>query len=81
MLLTKHRIKGLRLGYLGVKKKFRNRGLEGLLLWKQKLYTQQQGYEYCDIGYVLENNTPVLNMVKMMNGLPSKTYTVLETEL
>lgn len=81
MLLTKRTIKGLRLGYLGVKKKFRNRGLEGLLLWKQKLYTQQHGYEYCDIGYVLEDNEPVVSMVGMMNGRPSKTYTIVEKPL
>lgn len=81
MLVTKRSIKGLRLGYLGVKKKFRNRGLEGLLLWKQKLYTQQHDYRYCDIGYVLEDNAPVLSMLEMMNATPSKTYTILETPL
>lgn len=81
MLAGKRSIKGLRLGYLGVKKKFRNRGLEGLLLWKQKLYTQQRGYRYCDIGYVLADNAPVLSMLAMMNATPSKTYTILETPL
>ena len=81
MLAAKRSIKGLRLGYLGVKKKYRNRGLEGLLLWKQKLYTQQRGYRYCDIGYVLEDNAPVLSLLAMMNAAPSKTYTILETPL
>lgn len=81
MLAGKRSIKGLRLGYLGVKKQFRNRGLEGLLLWKQKLYTQQRGYRYCDIGYVLADNAPVLSMLAMMNATPSKTYTILETPL
>jgi hypothetical protein len=81
MLVSKGSIKGLRFGYLGVKKKFRNRGLEGLLLWKQKLYTQQHGYQYCDVGYVLEDNAPVLSMLEMMNATPSKTYTILEMPL
>lgn len=81
MLAAKRSIKGLRLGYLGVKKRFRNRGLEGLLLRQQKLYTQQRGYRYCDIGYVLEDNAPVLSMLAMMNATPSKTYTILETPL
>lgn len=81
MLAGKRSIKGLRLGYLGVKKQFRNRGLEGLLLWKQKLYTQQRDYRYCDIGYVLADNAPVLSMLAMMNATPSKTYTILETPL
>ncbi len=81
MLLTKGSITGMRFGYLGVKKKFRNRGLEGLLLWKQKIYTQRHGYEYCDVGYVLEDNAPVLTMLDMMNAVPSKTYTILEMPL
>ena len=81
MLLTKGSITGMRFGYLGVKKQFRNRGLEGLLLWRQKIYTQQHGYEYCDVGYVLEDNAPVLTMLDMMNAVPSKTYTILEMPL
>ncbi|MCY4373618.1 MAG: hypothetical protein OXC31_07545 [Spirochaetaceae bacterium] len=81
MLLTKGSITGMRFGYLGVKKQFRNRGLEGLLLWKQKIYTQRHGYEYCDVGYVLEDNAPVLTMLDMMNAVPSKTYTILEMPL
>ena len=81
MLVTKRSIKGLRVGYLGVKKKFRNRGLEGLLLWKQKIYTQQHDYRYCDVGYVLEDNFPLLSMLEMLAPKPSKTYTILEMPL
>ena len=81
MLLSKSQVKGLRLGYLGVKKAFRGLGLEGVLLWKQKQYTQARGYTYTDVGWVLEDNLPVLKMVEMMEGAPSKTYTVYERPL
>ncbi|MDZ7315614.1 MAG: hypothetical protein ONA69_05160 [candidate division KSB1 bacterium] len=81
MLLTKNRCKGFRLGYLGVKKKFRRLGLDGVMLWKQKLYTQTTPFEYCDVGWVLENNELVIRLVHLMNGKDSKEYTVFEKEI
>ena len=76
MFLSKGSVRGTRLGYLGVKKRFRNLGLEGVLLLEQKRYHQERGYEYSDVGWVLEDNLPVLSLVEMMNGVDSKTYTV-----
>ncbi len=78
MLLTKHRCRGFRLGYLGVKKKFRRLGLDGVMIWKQKLYTQTTKLEYCDIGWVLENNELVKRLVEMMGAEDSKEYTVFQ---
>ncbi len=82
MFLFKKSIKGLRLAYLGVKKKFRNLGLEGILLWNQKKYTQSHGYEYSDIGWVLDDNEAVIRMVGMMKDVKlSRTYTIFEKSL
>lgn len=81
LLLTKNRIKGFRLGYLGVKKKFRRLGLDGVTLWKQKQYSQEKGYEYCDMGWVLEDNTMTIRLIEMMGATLSKTYTVFEKPL
>ncbi len=78
MLLGAHRTKGYRLGYLGVKKKFRNLGLPAVMLWKEKIYSQEKGYEYCDMGWVLEDNEKVISLVEMMGSTPSKTYTIFE---
>jgi len=78
MLLTKNRIKGFRLGYLGVKRKFRHLGLDGVMLWKQKLYAQEKGYDYCDMGWVLEDNKMTIRLIKMMGATLSKTYTIFE---
>ena len=38
MILTKGKTKGFRLGYLGVKQKFRKLGLPAVMLWKEKIY-------------------------------------------
>ncbi|MDZ7261217.1 MAG: hypothetical protein ONB05_03800, partial [candidate division KSB1 bacterium] len=78
MLLTKGRVRGFRLGYLGVKKAFRRMGLAGIMLWKQKDYCQKKGYEYCDIGWVLEDNVLITRMVEMVNFTKSKTYTIFQ---
>lgn len=78
MLLNKNKTKGFRLGYLGVKPEFRRLGLDGVMLYKQKQYTQTTQYEYCDMGWVLEDNVMVVRLVDMMGGGPSKTYTIYE---
>ncbi len=83
MLLGRNRTKGLRLGYLGVKKKFRGLGLDGVMLWYQKKYVQQyrKQYTYCDVGWVLEDNIRTIRMVDYMNAVPSKTYTIFEKKI
>ncbi|MGQ9855029.1 MAG: hypothetical protein ACUVTG_16700, partial [Candidatus Oleimicrobiaceae bacterium] len=78
MLLTKGKTTGFRLGYLGVKRKFRRLGLDGVMLWQQKLYAQKEGYQYCDMGWVLEDNVMVIRLVEMMGATPSKTYTIFQ---
>ena len=81
MLALQSRIKGFRLGYLGVKKKFHKRGLEGVLLWKQSEIARKLGYEYCDVGWILENNTPTIRLVERCGALPSKRYSTFEKSL
>jgi hypothetical protein len=78
MILGKSRVKGFRLGYLGVKKKFRNLGLDGVMIWKQKQYAQKKGYEYCDMGWVLDDNVRTIRLSELVNAKPSKTYTIFE---
>lgn len=81
MLLTKHKVKGFRLGYLGVKKKFRKMGLDGVMVWKQKQYAQSRKYQYCDMGWVLENNTMVVRLVELSKGDVSKIYTIFDKKI
>jgi hypothetical protein len=81
MILGRSRVKGFRVGYLGVRKKFRNLGLDGVMLWRQKQVSQKKGYEYSDMGWVLEDNVRVIRLAEMMGAAPSKTYTVYEKPL
>lgn len=81
MIATKGSVKGFRLGYLGVKKKYQRLGLDGVMLWQQKVYAQKKGYEYCDMGWVLDDNIMVIRIVEMMGSTPSKTYTIFQKSL
>ncbi|MCX6580908.1 MAG: hypothetical protein NT166_12085 [Candidatus Aminicenantes bacterium] len=81
MFFTKGSIKGFRVGYLGVKKKFRRLGLDGVMIWKQKVYTQNAGYEYGDMGWILEDNLTAVRLVEMMGSTPSKTYVIFEKKI
>jgi hypothetical protein len=81
MFLTKSRIKGFRLGYLGVKKKFQRLGLDGVMIWKQKAYCQKAGLEYTDVGWILEDNVKTIRLVEMMGAKPSKTYAIFEKKI
>ncbi len=65
MVLLNSRIKGFRIGYLGVKKAFRHMGLDGVMLWRQSRVSRELGFQYSDMGWVLEQN--------VMTGTPGRT--------
>lgn len=81
MLLNAKRTKGFRLGYLGVKPKFRRLGLDAVMVRLQQDYALKKGYEYCDMGWVLEDNTMTVRLAERVRAKPSKTYSVYEKKL
>jgi len=81
LLLRKSSIRGLRLGYLGVKPRFRKLGLDAVALWRQQQVAKALGYEYCDLGWVLESNQLVIRMSARFGAVPSKRYALFEKAL
>jgi hypothetical protein len=81
VLLGAKHTKGMRLGYLGVRPKFRRMGLDGVMIWKQKQYAMSRGYQYSDAGWVLDDNYLVTRLIDLMGGRLSKTYTVYELSI
>ncbi|MBN2357769.1 hypothetical protein JXO59_16785 [candidate division KSB1 bacterium] len=82
MLLTKGGVKGFRLGYMGVKPKFRRLGLDGVMLYRQKIYSQKHGYIYADLGWILEDNFMVTRIIDMMQGFElSKVYAIMQKNI
>jgi hypothetical protein len=78
MLLLKNRVKGYRFGYMGVKRKFQRLGLDSIMLVKQKKYTEDEKYEYADIGWVLEDNVLVTRVLDWAGADLSKIYTLYQ---
>lgn len=81
LLVWKSTIKGFRLGYLGVKRRFRRLGLDAVALWYQSGTARRLGYEYCDLGWVLETNRLVMRMADRFGAVLSKRYALFEKSL
>lgn len=75
------RIKSFRQGYFGIKPKFRKMGLDALLISEAKKYAQSRHYQYCDVGWVLEDNELVLRMADFMGGKISRKYAIFQKDL
>jgi GNAT superfamily N-acetyltransferase len=68
----------VRLMLLGIKKEHRKKGLEALLFLESFKYARKRGFSRCEIGWILEDNAPVLNAAKAFGARLSKTYRVFE---
>ncbi|MDZ7722397.1 MAG: hypothetical protein U5R06_06115 [candidate division KSB1 bacterium] len=52
------------------------------MIYKQKQYTQSAGYEYSDVGWILDDNKMVIRLAEnLMNGEKSKEYAVFEKSI
>jgi hypothetical protein len=81
MILLNSRIKGFRIGYLGVKNTFRHMGLDGVMLWRQSRVARELGFQYADMGWVLEHNVMTVRLIERCGATPSKKYTLFEKPL
>jgi len=81
MLMGARHTEGFRLGYMGVRPKFRRLGLDGVLLQCLKHYAEKKQYVYCDMGWVLEDNTMTIRAIDLFEAKVSKIYTILQTEI
>ncbi len=82
LLTTKaETLEGLRLILLGVKREFRNRGIEGILLGEGLRVAVDTGYQWCEYSWILEENELTKRLVRLMDGELYKTYRVYEKRL
>ena len=82
MLLTKGKTKGFRTGYLGIKKRYQGRGLDGVMLWKQHEGLNKKGkYAYSNLGWTLEDNMRVIRMAELFGGKVVKVYAIYEKKI
>ncbi len=76
MLLELRRFKGGRLMALGVRREFRRRGLDSLLVLETFLAAQRLGLQYAEVSWTLEDNDMVNRVIEVFGGKRSKTYRI-----
>jgi len=74
-------LEGLRLILLGVKRGFRDRGIEGVLIDEGVRVAIATGYKWCEYSWILEENELTKRLVRLMGGELYKTYRVYEKSI
>ncbi|OIO72592.1 MAG: hypothetical protein AUJ85_09980 [Elusimicrobia bacterium CG1_02_37_114] len=80
-LWYKNRIKTLRIMIMGVKKQYRNRGIEGIMFYEIVERGIKLGYKTAEMSWVLEDNIAMCRAAEMMGGKIYKKYRVYEKTL
>ncbi len=72
---------GLRVITMGVKEKFRKRGVEGVLFAESLRTALDTGYGYCEYSWILEDNELAKRTVRLMDAELYRIYRILEKSL
>jgi hypothetical protein len=66
---------------LGVKGKYRNRGLEAVMLTEGFRTGRKVGFTEAEASWILEDNTAMCRLLETFGGRPYRTYRLYEREL
>lgn len=77
-LYHSRKITGLRLLLLGIKREYRNRGVDALLFREGFEGVKKGGYGRVEFSWILEDNIPVQRLVEMIGGRLYKRYRIYE---
>jgi len=72
------KITGLRLLLLGIKREYRNKGVDALLIRETFKGIKKGGYKKVEFSWVLEDNIPIQRIIEMADGRLYKTYRIFE---
>ena len=75
------RPKGTRVITLGVKEKYRNRGLETAMLIEGLKVGFDAGFEVSEASWILEDNNAMIRILEAIGGKPYKRYRIFERDL
>ena len=75
------KITGLRLLLLGIKREYRNRGVDAFLIREVFKGIKKGGYEKVEFSWVLEDNLPIQRIIEMADGRLYKKYRIYEKSL
>lgn len=80
-LYYSRKITGLRLLLLGIKREYRNKGVEALLIREVFRGIKKGGYERLEFSWVLEENIPIQRIIEIADGRLYKKYRIYEKAL
>jgi GNAT superfamily N-acetyltransferase len=66
---------------LGVKKKYRGRGIESVMFAEGLKHAMRMGLRSCEASWILEDNSGVQRLIDLFGGKPYKTYRIYERAL
>jgi len=75
------KISGLRLLLLGIKSKYRNKGVDALLIREAFKGIKKGGYKRVEFSWVLEDNIPIQRIIEMADGRLYKKYRIYEKSI
>lgn len=75
------KITGLRLLLLGIRRAYRNRGVDALLIRDAFRGIKKGGYREVEFSWILEDNIPIQRIIEMADGRHYKTYRIYEKSL
>jgi len=77
-LYYSRKITGLRLLLLGIKREYRNKGVEALLIREVFKEIKKGGYKRVEFSWILEDNIPIQRIIEMADGRLYKKYRIYE---
>ncbi len=75
------KVKDLRLLLLGIKKEYRNRGVDALLFREGFRGVKRGNYEHVEFSWILEGNIDVIRIVEMIGSRLYKKYRIYEKQI
>jgi GNAT superfamily N-acetyltransferase len=80
-LYYKNKIKSLRVMIMGMKKKFRGKGIESVMFLDIINKGLKYGYEKCEFSWILEDNVMMVRTAEMLGTKIHKKYRVYEKSI
>ncbi len=72
--LKRKKFKRIRLTLFGIKEEYRKMGLDSILFYEEFITAQKNGYQQCEISWLLETNKAVIQAAEKQNAQYHKTW-------
>jgi GNAT superfamily N-acetyltransferase len=80
-LYYKKKIQSIRLLLFGVKKAFRHKGVESIMIREAFKGAVKHGFKKCEFSWILEDNYETINLTKVVGAKKYKTLRIYEKEI